>query len=149
MIDYISKMKSIVDNLIASRAPLTDENLIMNLQTGVRVEYDPVFVIIATRPELFTLSEVCALLQNHEARIKQLNSCTQIVSKMSLLILQQVVLPRMVVVVEILMGMTGHILEVITVFIAVSILVQGVVVVVEVMDCAQLAKFVVDKDTLL
>ena len=31
MIDYISKMKSIVDNLIASRAPLTDENLIMNL----------------------------------------------------------------------------------------------------------------------
>ncbi|KAL6345581.1 hypothetical protein AAG906_017311 [Vitis piasezkii] len=51
--------------------------------TGVRVEYDPVFVIITTRPELFTLSEVCALLQNHETSIKQLNSCTQIVSKMS------------------------------------------------------------------
>ncbi|RVW84221.1 hypothetical protein CK203_045277 [Vitis vinifera] len=55
----------------------------LNQMTDVRVEYDPVFVIITTRPELFTLSEVCALLQNHETSIKQLNSCTQIVSKMS------------------------------------------------------------------
>lgn len=50
---------------------------------------------------------------------------------------------------EILMGMTRHILEVVTIFMAVKILFEGVVVVAKVMDLAQLTKFVVDKDTLL
>ena len=56
---------------------------------------------------------------------------------------------RVVVALEILMGMTRHILEVVTIFMAVKILFEGVVVVAKVMDLAQLTKFVVDKDTLL
>ena len=43
--DYISKIKSIANNLVASGTSLTDEDLIMDGLVGVGTEYDLVVVI--------------------------------------------------------------------------------------------------------
>lgn len=76
--NHVSKMKTSSDNLSAAGAPIADDDLAMYILAGVGSEYDPVVVGITSRPEAFTLQDVCSMLLSQKARIEYLNSCAQI-----------------------------------------------------------------------
>lgn len=61
MPDYLQIMKSIADNLAVVGEPINNRDMILYLLEGLGPEYNP-FVMTITRPDNYTVDEVCNLL---------------------------------------------------------------------------------------
>ncbi|KAL5561469.1 hypothetical protein UlMin_031216 [Ulmus minor] len=74
MIDFIMKIKSLCDNLVAIGEPVTDQDQIINLLAGLGSDYNAVVTSISTRDNQLTLEDVHSLLLTFEHRLEQQNS---------------------------------------------------------------------------
>lgn len=71
---YYSKMKLLVDNLVATGNFVTDDDLILYILSGLGQEYDLVEVNTTARTTTPSLEEVYSLLLTHKNRMEQHNS---------------------------------------------------------------------------
>lgn len=75
MIDYLSKMKSISDNLLLTGSPISNSDLITQTLSGLDIEYNPKVVQLSDKTGL-TWVDVQATLLIYESRLEQLSSLT-------------------------------------------------------------------------
>jgi hypothetical protein len=64
--DYYSKMRQYADELVATGAPLRDDEFVTYLLTGLDEEYNPVFTAIVAQPDPISPSEFFAQLLSFE-----------------------------------------------------------------------------------
>ncbi|KAL5751675.1 hypothetical protein ACOSQ2_022182 [Xanthoceras sorbifolium] len=57
MSDYILKMKGISDNLAAAGSPMTEQDLVMSILSGVGNEFDSVVVHLTAQEDSVTINE--------------------------------------------------------------------------------------------
>lgn len=66
--NYYSKMKILVDNLIAAGNIITDDELTLYILRGLGLERDSIMVNATARTTIPTVEEVYSLLLTHESR---------------------------------------------------------------------------------
>ena len=75
--DYILKMKSLVNSLMAAGQKISNDELTLYILGGLGLEFEAI-VVHLTSLEFVTLQEVQHMLQTHEMRLESLNSFTMI-----------------------------------------------------------------------
>ena len=75
--DYVLKMKTLANSLMASSQQIPDDELILYILSGLGPEFESV-VMNLTSKEYVTLPEVQYMLQTHEMRLESLNAATVI-----------------------------------------------------------------------
>lgn len=68
------KMKTIADNFVYAAQPVTDQDLVFRILTGVGSEHDSSEVSVNTWAEPLTINYVHGLLLTHENRFEQAHS---------------------------------------------------------------------------
>ena len=76
--DYVSKMKNIVDKLVAIGQPVPKKQQILYLFQGLGPDYNPFVTSFNARVETPTIDEVHCLLLNYDFRLEKQNSVEQI-----------------------------------------------------------------------
>ena len=66
-------MKQYTDILASAGYALSEEDQILYILSGLGIEYDPVMVTLTSKPEAYSLKDVCALLQSFEMRLEHHN----------------------------------------------------------------------------
>lgn len=75
MSEYLSKMKTISDNLLLVGCPIPTSDLIIQTLTGLDIEYNPIVVQLSDKTDL-TWVDLQATLLTFESRMEQLSSLT-------------------------------------------------------------------------
>ena len=71
MMEYLLKIKSIVDNLLAIGENITEQDRILYLLAGLRAEYNSFVITVTSRHEPLSLEEIHSMLLTHENRLEQ------------------------------------------------------------------------------
>ena len=75
--EYVLKKRTLADCLIFVGQPISDDEVILYILSGLGPEYESVVVNITSKDHI-TLQRVMFLLQNHEQRIESCESTTQV-----------------------------------------------------------------------
>lgn len=75
--EYVSKMKSLADEIATTGKPLDEEDLVSYILAGLDYDYNPLVSSVATRVEPLTVAELYALLLSFEQRMELLQGDTQ------------------------------------------------------------------------
>jgi hypothetical protein len=67
--DYFTKMKGFSDEMVAAGQPITDDELIEYILTGLPTEYESLVTSLITRVESVTIDELYSQLLNFETRM--------------------------------------------------------------------------------
>ncbi|KAK2648831.1 hypothetical protein Ddye_016320 [Dipteronia dyeriana] len=76
--DFVLKVKTIRDKLKAVGQVVSDNDLILSVLNGFGHEYDSIAMVITSQRCSMSLQEARYLFLNHEQRIAQLSSTTQL-----------------------------------------------------------------------
>ena len=71
MMEYLLKIKSIVDNLVAIGENITKQDRILYLLAGLRAEYNSFVISVTSGHESLSLEEIHSMLLTHENRLEQ------------------------------------------------------------------------------
>ena len=75
--EYALKKRTLANYLIVDGKPISDDEVILFILSGLGLEYESVVVNITSKDHI-TLQRVMFLLQNHEQRIESCESTTQV-----------------------------------------------------------------------
>ncbi|XP_010269112.1 PREDICTED: uncharacterized protein LOC104605873 [Nelumbo nucifera] len=79
MVEYLRKIKGIVDNLVVTGQPLSQVDYVLPILSGLGPEYESfVTSIITTCPDQVSSGDVQGMLFNHEIRLEHLKSSLDI-----------------------------------------------------------------------
>lgn len=67
--EYITKMKSLADDMASAGKKLEDDELVSYILTGFDRDFDPVVTAVSTRVEPISVNELFTQLTSHEQRI--------------------------------------------------------------------------------
>ena len=71
MMEYLLKIKSIVDNLLAIGENITEQDWILYLLAGLRAKYNSFVITITSGHEPLSLEEIHSMFLTHENRLEQ------------------------------------------------------------------------------
>lgn len=74
--EYVSKMKSLADEIATTGKPLDEEDLVSYILAGLDYDYNPLVSSVATRVEPLMVAELYALLLSFEQRMELLQGDT-------------------------------------------------------------------------
>ena len=69
--EYLLKIKFIVDNLVAIGENFTEQDRILYLLAGLRAEYNSFVISVTSGHESLSLEEIHSMLLTHENRLEQ------------------------------------------------------------------------------
>ena len=77
MMDYILKLKTLVDNLAAIGEPVTNRDHILQLLGGLGADYNSIVASLTTREDEVSLHSVHTILLTHEQCLSLQNSAAE------------------------------------------------------------------------
>ncbi|KAL5580277.1 hypothetical protein UlMin_012719 [Ulmus minor] len=80
MIDYIMKIKSAADSLVAISEPVSDQDQVMNLLRGLGADYNAVVTALNTRDDMIFLEAIHSILLSFKNRLEQQSSIENVSS---------------------------------------------------------------------
>ncbi|XP_060969872.1 uncharacterized protein LOC133037075 [Cannabis sativa] len=80
--EYVEKVQTIADVLTVARAPVKDQDLVLQVLNGLGTDFDSVVSGITARSDNLTIDEVQALLLSHESRLEHHHQMNDLSMKM-------------------------------------------------------------------